>query len=141
MKTLLIGGSEYKIKFGFNCFCDTDLLDRVNDMGKLFVEADVNSTEEVSGIGKFKELFSLVRELLYVGFEKYNPVSDIKAVGDLLDTYKEEESDGESRGMFELFLMLSDELLEQGFLADLMKKSESQAEIEKVTKLPTKKKN
>ncbi len=139
MKSLMISGMEYKIKFGFNCFCDTDLLDRVNDMGKLFKEADVDSDVEISGLGKFKELFSLVRELLFVGFEKYNPVSSIQEVGNLLDTYKDEETKDEKRGMFELFIMLSDELLEQGFLADLMNQSEQQV-TDKVMKLPTKKK-
>lgn len=143
MKTLTIGGNNHIIEFGFNCFCDTDLLERVNDMAKLFQESGVENTQDVNGIGKFKELFLLVRELLYVGFECNNPVEDIKAVGVLLDAYRKETPEGESRGLFELFTILSNELFEEGFLADLMEKLGNQVEevVEtKVTKIPTKKK-
>lgn len=29
---LHIGGKDYTVKFNYNCFCDTDLLDRVSDL-------------------------------------------------------------------------------------------------------------
>lgn len=119
MKTLTINGKEYKIKFGYNAFCDTDLMERVQDMAKLFQKSKTKSDEDVSGIGKTKEVFCVVRELLFVGLKKYNPVESLQTVGDLLDDYKDEETE-EERGFFQLFNLLSDELMSAGFLNDLM---------------------
>lgn len=119
MKTLTINGKEYKIKFGYNAFCDTDLMERVQDLVRLFQKNDTASDKDVSGIGKIKDLFCVVRELLFVGFKKYNPAESLQAVGDLLDDYKDEETD-EERGLFQLFNLLSEELMSAGFLNDLM---------------------
>lgn len=119
MKTLTINGKEYKIKFGYNAFCDTDLMERVQDLAKLFQKNDAASDKDVSGIGKVKELFCVVRELLFVGFKKYNPAESLQEIGDLLDDYKDEETE-EERGLFQLFGLLSEELMNAGFLNDLM---------------------
>lgn len=119
MKTLTINGKDYKIKFGYNAFCDTDLMERVQDLAKLFQKANAQSDEDVSGIGKIKELFCVVRELLFVGFRKFNPVDSLQEIGDILDDYKDEETE-EERGLVQLFAILSDELMNAGFLNDLM---------------------
>lgn len=119
MKTLTINGKDYKIKFGYNAFCDTDLMERVQDLAKLFQKNDAASDKDVSGIGKVKELFCVVRELLFVGFKKYNPAESLQEIGDLLDDYKDEETE-EERGLFQLFGLLSEELMNAGFLNDLM---------------------
>ena len=82
MMTLSINGTEYKVKFGYNCFCDTDLLDRVRTVATLFsgsgkemTEEEIQNTEaQENGVQKMKDLFCIVRELLFVGFKKYNPV-------------------------------------------------------------------
>lgn len=125
MSTILkIGEKEYKVKFSYNCFCDTDLLERVNGLGQLFHEEGTEDDKEVSGIGKIKELFCCVRDLLFVGFQKYNPVGTIQEVGDLLDQYKEEAGEGEDRGILSLFSLLSNELTEAGFLSDMMKETQ-----------------
>lgn len=121
MTTLKIGEKEYKVQFGYNCFCDTDLLDRVNDINKLMNGSNVQNDDDVAGIGEIKELFCIVRELLYVGFEKYNPAEDIKEIGNLLDEYKEEATEENSHGLLNLFVMLSEELMNEGFLVDLFK--------------------
>lgn len=119
MKTLSVNGKEYKIKFGYNAFCDTDLIERVRDLAKIFNKNDVKSDGDISGIGKIKEVFLVVRELLFVGFGKYNPVENLQEVGDILDDYKDEETE-EERGLLQLFVLLSDELMNQGFLKDMM---------------------
>ena len=65
MMKLVINGEEKKIKFGYNCFCDTDLMDRVNDLTRLFQEEAVGAAaadEAVSNLGKIKELFCVVRK-------------------------------------------------------------------------------
>ena len=118
---LSIGGKDYSVKFNYNCFCDTDLLDRVNELGKIFQGANAKDDKDVSGMGKIRELFVCVRELLFTGFREENPVDSLQEVGSLLDKYKAEAPEGEDRGILQLFVMLSNELMEEGFLSDLMK--------------------
>ena len=122
MKTITISNVEYKIEYGFNSLCDTDLLDRVQDMASLFSEANATSDADVSAMGKIRDLFCLVRELIFVGFQMHNPVDTVQDVGVLLDAYKKEAPEGESRGLLDLFGMLGEELANEGFLADLMAK-------------------
>lgn len=118
---LAIGGKDYSVKFNYNCFCDTDLLDRVNDLGKLFNGAGAKTDKDVTGMGKIRDLFVCVRDLLFTGMQDENPVENVQAVGKLLDQYKAEAPEGEERSILQLFAMLSNELLEEGFLADILK--------------------
>lgn len=69
MTKLTINGTDYIIKFGYNAFCDTDLMERVQDLAKLFKSAEIETDGDVSGIGRIKDLFCVVRELLFVGFK------------------------------------------------------------------------
>lgn len=121
MTTLRIGDKDYYVKFNYNCFCDTDLLDRVNDLGKLFSKKKAENDKDVSGMGKIRDLFVCVRDLLFTGFQEENPVENVQAVGKLLDQYKAEAPEGEERGVLQLFVLLSNELTEEGFLSDIMK--------------------
>lgn len=130
MTTLKVRDKEYSIKFGFNCFCDTDLLDKVNNISELFASNNVETDAEVNQMGKVKDLFLIVRELLFVGFKKYNPVDDVTDIGNILDDYMEEVVDGESRGLLELFGILAEELMNEGFLSDLMRKLTEQMSTE-----------
>lgn len=142
MLNLVIDNKEYKIEYGFNSFCDTDLLERTEELLSLFTGNNVESEADVTALGKIKDLFCIVRELLYVGFEEHNPVDDVKEVGRLLDIYRKEAPEGETRGVFELFAMLSEELMNEGFLADLLAKLTETAENEanRATRRATKKK-
>ena len=129
MMTLSINGKEYKVKFGYNCFCDTDLLDRVRTVATLFSGSGKEMTEEEAqetGAQKMKDLFCVVRELLFVGFRKYNPVESEQEVGDLIDEYVEEETD-EKRGLLTLFTQLSEELTSRGFLREIIGNPEDSA--------------
>lgn len=113
--------NEYKVKFGYNSFCDTDLMERTTDLLKLFQKQNVVDDKDVNVAGKVKELFSCVRDLLYVGLKKYNPVENVQEVGDILDDYHDEAKEkGEKRGIMDLFIKLTDELMNEGFLVDLM---------------------
>lgn len=135
MITLNITGKEYKIKYGYNSFCDTDLLDRTNDLLLALQKSDATSDKDVSALGQIKEMFCCVRDLLFVGFEKYNPVESVQNVGNLLDDYHDEAQEGETRGILDLFLMLTTELMNEGFLADLMNQMEETPE-EKIKAIP-----
>lgn len=132
MMTLNINGCEYKVKFGLNAFADTDLLDRVQQIATL-----LGDDSDDRGIGMLRDLFSVVREMLYVGFKKYNPVATVEEVGDLLDEYMDstpKDEDGnplEDRGILAIFIELSDELASEGFLADFVGKMIMATESEK----------
>lgn len=137
MMVLNVKGTEYKVKFGYNSFCDTDLMDRTSDLLKIFQGADVEDDKDVTGMGKIKELFSCVRDLLYVGFKKNNPVETVQEVGDILDDYHEEATEEDKRGILDLFTKLTEELMREGFLADLMDQmAQTQATETKVAKIP-----
>lgn len=134
MTTLQINGKEYKIKFGYNSFCDSDIMERVSDAISLFSANEVKSDEDVSAMGGIKELFCLVRELMFIGFQKFNPAESLQEVGNLLDDYMEEAEDGEDRGLFALFTQLSEELMSEGFFGDLLKKMSENQTTEKPKK-------
>ena len=138
MMTLSINNKEYKVKFGYNCFCDTDLLDRVQMVSDLFRGSDAEMTAEEAqkaGMQKMKDLFCVARELLFVGLKKYNDVSTEQEVGDLIDEYVDEEAD-EKRGLLTLFTQLSEELMSRGFLNEIIGNPED-ATMENGAKKPT----
>lgn len=135
MMTLKIKGKEYKIYFGYNSFCDTDLMDRTSDLLKIFHGAKAVDDKDVVGMGLIKELFCCVRDLLLVGFQKYNPVETPQEVGDLLDEYHDEATETDKRGILDLFTKLTEELMNRGFLGDLLQTMEETAE-NKVVEIP-----
>lgn len=116
---LNVKGTEYKVKFGYNSFCDTDLMDRTSDLLKIFQQSDVTDDKNVSSLGKVKELFICVRDLLFVGFKKENPVESVQEIGEILDDYHDEAPKGETRGILDLFTKLTEELMNEGFLGDM----------------------
>lgn len=117
MLNLTIGGKEYHIEYSYNTFCDTDLMDRVNDLLMLFNGAGVADDRDVAGIGRMKDLFKAVRDLLYFGCDDIHSTED---AGHLLDTYRKEAPEGEKRGVLQVFGILSAELTNEGFFSDLM---------------------
>lgn len=138
MMTLKVKENEYKVKFGYNSFCDTDLMDRTSDLLTLFSNAEVENDKDVTGMGKIKDLFVCVRDLLFVGFKKYNPVETVQEIGEILDDYHDEATEEDKRGILDLFTKLTEELMNEGFFADLMEKMSEMVESEdsKVVKMP-----
>ena len=128
MMILKVKGKEYKVKFGFNSFCDTDLLERTGDLLKVFQDQNVENDNDVTNIGKIKDLFICVRQLLYFGFMKYNPVADVQKVGDILDDYHDEATEENTNSIMELFTKLTEELMQEGFLGDLTKAKTQQVQ-------------
>ena len=117
---LNVKGTDYRVKFGYNSFCDTDLMERTSDLLNIF-QGNVNDDKDVAGMGKIKELFSCVRDLLFVGFQKYNPVETLQEVGNILDDYNEDATEEDKRGILDLFVRLTEELMNEGFLSDLIR--------------------
>ena len=115
---LKVKDKEYKVKFGYNSFCDTDLMDRTTDLLKILQGAEAEDDKDLAGLGMIREVLICVRDLLYVGFQKYNPVETKQEIGEILDDYKEEEVEGENRGIMTLFIQLASELTDEGFLRE-----------------------
>lgn len=123
MFKITIHGLEYKVRFGMNSFVDTDLMDRTRRLLNLFSDVDV--TDDDATVNRAKDLFIVTRDLFFYGFMKYNPINSPQEVGDMLDDYIDEAPEGEERSVMELFNMISDELLNQGFLAGLRTEEET----------------
>lgn len=142
MTTLKVKDKEYKIRFTYNSFADSDLLDRTFEtltlvQAMLQGEENESTEENTSPVEKIKKLFLLNRELLFVGFKKENPVESIETVGDILDDYLDE--DPKNHGLIDVFNMIAKELLASGFFGDLLTKS-NKAMQETLTKKSVKKK-
>ena len=134
---LKVKENEYKVKFGYNSFCDTDLMERTSDLLNLFNGADVEDDKDVTGMGKIKELFSCARDLLFVGFKKFNPVETVQEIGEILDDYNDEATEDDKRGILDLFTKLTEELMSEGFLGEVLEAfAENQEETEKKPKTP-----
>ena len=130
MMTLKIKEKEYKVKFGYNSFCDSDLLDRTAEaMGMI---QDMQSTSEegqeeapvittAETMEKIRKIFVLTRDLLFEGFKKMNPVPAVNQVGDILDEYLEE--DPKNHGLITIFGQIAEELLKEGFFGNLLTKT------------------
>ena len=141
MMVLKVKDTEYKVKFGYNSFCDTDLMERTEDLLKLFQNAGAEDDKDVAGLGKVKELFVCVRDLLFVGFKKFNKVETVQEVGDIIDDYHDEAPEGEKRGVMNIFTLLSEELMNEGFLGEILNdqtEPEQNHQDQKVVEMPQK---
>lgn len=141
MMVLKVKDTEYKVKFGYNSFCDTDLMERSEDLLKLFQSAGADDDKDVAGLGKVRELFLCVRDLLFVGFKKFNPVETVQEVGDIIDDYHDEAPEGEKRGVMDIFTKLSEELMNEGFLGEILNdqtEPEQNQQDQKVVEMPQK---
>lgn len=141
MFELKISDKNYKVQFGYNQFIDTDLMDRVKSIVRIMIASDDEKDVNVDDIQKvtedqmedalknfdlLKEVFSTTRELVFVGFQKHNPLPDVYAAGDLMDEYEGQVQ--------ELFMQFVNELFAGGFMGDLI-----QAGQKKTPKRTTKK--
>lgn len=120
MTTISIKGTEYKIYFSYNSFCDGDLLDRAADILKLVQNNNGEKSEE-ENVAIIKKMFVVTRDLLLEGFKKFNPVADKNAVGDLLDDYFSEGTDDDPHGITEIFNIVAGELVAEGFFGQFLK--------------------
>lgn len=135
MMTINVNGTEYKVKFGYNSFCDSDLLDRTSEVMDILR----GKTETNTDSAFTRRLFIVTRDLLFEGFKKKNPVESLTEVGNILDDYFDEGTEDDPHGIVDIFGMLAQELLSEGFFGNLL--TESTKAIEKVTKKKVSKKN
>lgn len=139
MLTLKVRDREYKIKFGYNSFCDTDLMDRVEELLRTLYGSGAKNDSDIRVMGELKTLLTCTRELLFVGFAKHNPVESVQEVGDIIDDYHDEATEDDERNILDLFMRLTEELTAKGFLGEILAKLSQETEepeSEKVTKIP-----
>lgn len=128
MMTIKVKNKEYIVKFGYNSFCDSDLLDRtaealgmVQEMSNLNQDDENKQLTTTETLAKVRKLFNLTRELLFEGFKKKNPVANMEEVGDILDDYLDEDT--ENNGLIDIFGRIAQELLKEGFFGNLLMES------------------
>lgn len=124
---ITVKGNEYRIRYSYNCFCDSDIFDRVKEMLQLMQEGQVGDDSDMNSLGKIKDLFVLIRELFFLGLQKDNPVESLAEAGDLLDDYRDEAPDGEDRGLISIFTALTEELVNEGFLSEILNEANKAA--------------
>ena len=95
-------------------------MERAKDLLRVISGEEIEDDRDVAGLGIIKTMFTCVRDLLFVGFQKYNPVENVQEVGNILDDYNEDATEDDKRGILDLFIKLTDELMNEGFLSDLM---------------------
>jgi len=124
---LKIKDKEYKVKFGYNSFCDTDLLDKTAEvMGFLHGEGLQPNPDNPNNMDFVRKMFTVTRDLLFEGFKRFNPVEDKNDIGLLLDEYYEENPD--EHGLLNVFVMIAQELLSEGFFGNLLTKANEEME-------------
>lgn len=127
MMNLKIKDKEYKVKFGYNSFCDTDLLDKTAEvMGFLHGEGLQPNPDNPNNMDFVRKMFTVTRDLLFEGFKRFNPVEDKNDIGLLLDEYYEENPD--EHGLLNVFVMIAQELLSEGFFGNLLTKANEEME-------------
>jgi len=139
MTTLTINGTDYKIYFSYNRFCDSDLIDRAAEiLDMLKTDGHNKERTEAENIAIIKKMFNVTRDLLFEGFKRFNPIESKDAVGDLLDDYFCEGTEDDPHGITDIFNIVAGELVAEGFfgqfLKDGMKKMASTMQKKKATK-------
>ena len=139
MTTLVINGNEYKIKYGYEATARCGVIEKVNKL-----EEVLNSTENME-IADLNKLLQILPELLLAGLQKFHKdefgynyeteegKSDaLNKAYELVDDY----FDADDADIIDLFNLLTEEMVQNGFLANLLQRG---AEAEQKPKAPAKK--
>lgn len=134
MFSINVKNKEYKICFGYGVLCETDVLERIGNMGK--------------NTKKINEMLKILPDVLLIGLQKkhsdefgYETESEkscaIKKVYDLLDDYEEENTEENPKNGMELFQRMAEELEKNGFLSGINNLvAQTEAEKQNATKIP-----
>lgn len=139
MTTLVINGNEYKIKYGYEATARCGVIEKVNKL-----EEVLNSAENME-IADLNKLLQILPELLLAGLQKFHKdefgynyeteegKSDaLNKAYELVDDY----FDADDADIIDLFNLLTEEMVQNGFLANLLQRG---AEAEQKPKAPAKK--
>ena len=130
MVTFNVEEKTYKVRFGYGVLSETDILDKVSEMGNI----------DTSKPGAMKKLISVLPELLLAGLQKYHKETfgyeteeekkeAFEKVCDLLDKYEEEGTEDVPKNGFEMLNKLSKELMDNGFLSGIQNSAEKESTV------------
>lgn len=130
MTTLVINGNEYNIKYGYLATARCGVIDKVQELEDMTKDGDELNMEDVNKILK------ILPELLLAGLQKchadefgydYDTGDGKKEALDkayvLLDDYFDENDETD---IIDLFNILTDEMVKNGFLANALRKKTEQ---------------
>lgn len=147
MKIIKVNDKQYKLKFGYASLYRTGILRKLQDSQSIF-EKDENKDKDEDKDGvtfdKIEKLMSVTAEAFLIGLQKYHKdefgyeteserEKMIDKVCDLFDDLADED---ETIGVMEIFTMINEELVEQGFLARLFKSAQEIVSQEDATVIP-----
>lgn len=150
MITLKIKGKEYNLKFGYKSFKKSNILNEVVSMQKKIKNPNENTGENTAesameNIEILERVLELSSKLVLAALQKYHEEfrADYKReeevqkiidkVDDLMDDYMDEE---DSMSIMDLFMTLTEELFNNGFLSKKSPKLEEAAEKMDATVIP-----
>lgn len=139
MTTLVINGNEYKIKYGYEATARCGVIEKVNKLEEVLNKAENMEIEDLN------KLLQILPELLLAGLQKFHKdefgynyeteegKSDaLNKAYELVDDY----FDADDADVIDLFNLLTEEMVQNGFLANLLQRG---AEAEQKPKAPAKK--
>lgn len=136
MMKIDVKDKTYNLVYNYNCFCDTDLLDRLGGViGMMFTDDEKDNTPK-SVLSDFKDMFVSLRELLYLGLQKNHSddFPNFECVGEFIDDYVESND----KTINDLFADILEELANKGFLKDILQtENEGEGNVKKMPQKAT----
>ena len=140
MTTLTINGTEYKIKYGYETTARCGVVEKVDELQKVLAKSEDLKVEDLN------KILHILPELLLAGLQKFHKdefgydyetedgkLAALNKAYGLVDDY----FDADDSDITVLFNLLTNEMVNNGFLAQLLRKG---AEVEAAQKSKTAKK-
>lgn len=140
MTTLTINGTEYKIKYGYEATVRCGVVEKVDELQKVLAKSEDLKVEDLN------KILHILPELLLAGLQKFHKdefgydyetedgkLAALNKAYGLVDDY----FDADDSDITVLFNLLTNEMVNNGFLAQLLRKG---AEVEAAQKSKTAKK-
>lgn len=145
---LTVKGTDYNLKFGYKSFKNSGILKEVVSMQKKIREAQPEGEDAdfMENLETIEGIFDITSKLVLAALQKnheefradYKDSDSIRScidkVDDLIDDYMEES---DSMTIMDLFMGLTEELFNNGFLSNKSEKLEATLEQQDATVIPT----
>lgn len=141
MKVIEIKGKKYNLKFGYRSLYKTGILKKLQGAQDIFSKKSKDGPFE-----KVEKLMDVTAEAFLIGLQKYHKeefgyTTDEEKdymIDKVCDLFDDMEENDDELGILEIFAMINDELVEQGFLGKLVKTQEilNQQEMKVIPETP-----
>ena len=145
MKTIKVNDKEYKLKFGYASLYRTGILRKLQDSQSIFKkDEDKDEDKDEVTFDKIEKLMSVTAEAFLIGLQKYHKdefgyeteSEKEKMIDKVCDLFDDMADEDEEIGVMEIFAMINEELVEQGFLARMFRNAQEIASQEDATVIP-----